>query len=104
MNPENLERNDIIDKIEHLEIAILTGFKGNCENRIARVKLLKTYLKNELEIGTRIKDSEGNEFVINGYSYDRTSHELNGVSLKGVGGSKQISIYDIKFYKEQKCI
>lgn len=54
----------------------------------------------ELKTGQRVEDREGNQFVITEFTFDRDGHELNGVSLKGQGGEKEISIHDLKFYKE----
>jgi hypothetical protein len=54
----------------------------------------------KMTIGTRVKDSEGNEFVMTGYTFDRQSHELNGVDLRGQGGEITISIHDYQFMQE----
>lgn len=51
----------------------------------------KTVLPKGYEVGVRVKDSEGNEFVIR----DVVS---NGVTLKGQGGEIEVGVSDLKHY------
>ena len=51
-------------------------------------------------VGLRIADSEGNQFVIDEITYDRSDKSVNGLSLRGSGGGKEISIYDYRFYTQ----
>ena len=47
-----------------------------------------------IEIGTKLTDSEGNVFVIERFTYDRQSRELNGIDFRG---SNTISIHDLRY-------
>lgn len=55
-NPEGLSEEDINRKIEHLEkgifLCLLRSGPRYCVNRKARVKLLKSYLEESVDIST----------------------------------------------------
>lgn len=59
-------------------------------------------MNTKLTTGTKVKDSEGNIFTVTGYTFELITNKLNGVTLKGEGGEKEISIYDLEFYEEIK--
>jgi len=48
-------------------------------------------------IGKKLRDSEGNIFFITEYTYSADGKK-NGYTLKGNGGEKEISKYDLNFY------
>jgi len=56
-------------------------------------------MKTLTQIKTIVKDSEGNEFVVEGFTFSLEG-VLNGFYLKGERGDKEISLHDAKFYKE----
>lgn len=49
--------------------------------------------------GTRLLDSENNEFCIADFTYDRDSHEINGCTMRGQGGTTEVSALDLHHYK-----
>jgi len=59
-------------------------------------------MNTKLTTGTKVKDSEGNIFTVTGYTFEQITNKLNGVTLKGEAGEKQISIHDLEFYEEIK--
>lgn len=59
-------------------------------------------MNTKLTTAMKVKDSEGNIFTVTGYTFERITNKLNGVTLKGAAGEKQISIHDLEFYEEIK--
>jgi hypothetical protein len=93
-------------KIDYLEKAFkylkckYNKEKGKIEQKLKKQKETsyeeelneeKTVLPIGYKVGVRVKDSEGNEFVIR----DVVS---NGVTLKGAGGEKEVSVSSLKHY------
>ena len=52
--------------------------------------------------GLRIKDSEGNIFIITEITKDGDTGYPNGVSLKGEAGEIEISSFDLLYYTVEK--
>ena len=49
-------------------------------------------------ISNKLKDKEGNVFTIKDYTKSLEG-KINGITLKGEAGEKEISIHDLKFYE-----
>lgn len=59
-------------------------------------------MKTKMKVGSKIEDREGNRFVIQDFTRDRETREINGVSIKSASGHKEISIHDLQYYNEVK--
>lgn len=49
-------------------------------------------------VGLKIKDAEGNIFIITGITTDKETGYPNGLSLRGEAGQKEISSFDLLYF------
>jgi len=85
-------KNFILEELKRLHQVTLSEMAGyNYEEKMTDDK------GNTFYIGQRLKDSEGNSFVIDGF--EKFSRDSIGVDLRGQGGGKGVSLWDLKYYK-----